>query len=81
MKNQTQYSTLNFFDQSFIIKGYSNPKSRQGPGLGALASRVAPVMIYSTCVSVETSEVARTFVTFFRQSNFQISESLSNDVI
>ena len=40
---KAQYSTPNFFDRLFLISAYCNPKSRQGPGLGGLASRGAPV--------------------------------------
>ena len=32
---KAQYSTPNLFDQLFLIREYWNPKSRQGPGLGA----------------------------------------------
>ena len=32
----------NIFDQLFLIRAYWNPKSRQGPGLGGLASRGGP---------------------------------------
>ena len=39
---KAQYSTPNFFDRLFLIKEYSNPKSRQGPGLGGLASCGGP---------------------------------------
>ena len=35
---KAQYSTPNFFEQLFLIRGYWHPKSRQGPGLGGLAS-------------------------------------------
>ena len=40
---KAQYYTPNFFDRLFLIRAYWNPKSRQGPGLGGLASRGAPV--------------------------------------
>ena len=36
------YSTPSFFDQLFLIRAYWNPKSKQGPGLGGLASRGGP---------------------------------------
>ena len=39
---KSQYSTPNFFDQLFLIRAHLNPKSRQGPGLGGLASRGGP---------------------------------------
>ena len=42
------YSTPNFFDWLFLIRAYWNPKSRQGPGLGGLASRGSPVRAYCT---------------------------------
>ena len=32
-----------FFDRLFLIRAYWNPKSRQGPGLGGLASDGGPV--------------------------------------
>ena len=40
---KAQYSTQNFFDQVLLVRAYRNPKSRQGPGLGGLASRGGPV--------------------------------------
>ena len=39
---KAQYSTPNFFDRLFLIREYSNLKSRHGPGLGGLASRGGP---------------------------------------
>ena len=36
---QGQIFYPNFFDQLFLIRTYWNPKSRQGPSLGGLASR------------------------------------------
>ena len=41
---KAQYSTPIFFDRLFLIRVYLNPKSRQGPGLGGLASRGGPVL-------------------------------------
>jgi hypothetical protein len=41
---KAQYSTPNFFDW-FLIRAYCNPKSRQGPGLGSLASRATPAVL------------------------------------
>ena len=35
---KAQYSTPNCFDQLFLIRVYWSPTSRQGPGLGGLAS-------------------------------------------
>ena len=40
--DKAQYSSP-FFYWLFLIGGYWNPKSRQGPGLAGLASRGAPV--------------------------------------
>ena len=40
--SKAQYSTPNFFDRLFLIRAYWNPKFRQGPGLGGLASHGAP---------------------------------------
>ena len=43
--SQARLSTPNFFDRLFLIRVYWNPKSRQGPGLGGLASRGGPVTV------------------------------------
>ena len=40
--SKAQYSTPKLFDQLFLINAYWNPKFRQGPGFGGLASRGGP---------------------------------------
>ena len=42
--DKAQYSTPNFFDWLFLMRVCSNPKFRQGPGLGGLSSRGDPGM-------------------------------------
>ena len=39
--DKAQYSTPNFFDRFFLIRAYWNPKSREEPALGDLASHGA----------------------------------------
>ena len=48
---KAQNSTPNFFDRLFLIRAYWNPKSRQGPGLGGLASRGGPAFLSWYCLS------------------------------
>ena len=43
--DKAQYSTQDFFDRLSLIRTYWKPKSRQGPGLGGLASRGARGLI------------------------------------
>ena len=54
---KAQYSTPNIFDRLFLIRVYWNPKSRQGPGLGGLASRGGPdIYLLSTAQAVLKTE-------------------------